>query len=392
MKYYNWPPLKDTWSSSPCHTPHAGCFPVQATPLVLWAGKGRKGDPSRHSSSLISSYNCTFLQLAPAFSRLNPAVLMQGKLFGSQNRTTTLKSMRSDFFSLSAGAGYSRFLTFLHYTSFVCTDEWSSSPVTDLKRLITTNSCRNSHFAQEIKMCVLEPKNQTVRVKHTEVNEKTPTNFSRMRNSSFSWWLMGTSSRAAWLLWLLHSSHLECLFRSPAAHTDSSVRCKIRAQITKWSCIYINPNCFSVQKYMLAMNEENIWSHNCFYEIYWAGLRGLFRAKCTQTIFLLGLLIEFPIGIPKCVKTKTVQVFTLLYWLFRSGVHQCLHNYLSEIIQQIPFKPQDCISGWSVHITCAMKNTVTVSEAFSKLSFKSLGFSCRSYESIIHENKRKNVL
>lgn len=231
MKYYNWPPLKDTWSSSPCHTPHAGCFPVQATPLVLWAGKGRKGDPSRHSS-LISSYNCTFLQLAPAFSRLNPTVLMQEKLFGSQNRTTTLKSMKSDFLRLPAGAGYSRFSTFLHYTSFVCTDEWSSSPVTDLKRLITSNSCRNSHFAQEIKMCVLEPKNQTVRVKHTEVDEKTPTNFSRMRNSSFSWWLMGTSSRAAWLCGFF-TARTSSVCSAALQHTRtavSGVRSELRSQ------------------------------------------------------------------------------------------------------------------------------------------------------------------
>lgn len=108
---------------------------------------------------------------------------MQGRLFGSQYRTVAIKSSWIDFFSLPAGASHGRFLTSLHYTGFLCTNEWSCSLVTDLKRLITTNSCRNSLFAQDIKMCGLEAK--TGKVKHTEVDEKTPTRFSGTRNSPF---------------------------------------------------------------------------------------------------------------------------------------------------------------------------------------------------------------
>lgn len=106
------------------------------------------------------------------------------------------------------------------------------------------------------------------------------------------------------------------------------------------------------------MNEKNIWSCNCSCGFHGAELKQIFTAKCTRTMLLSVLLLEFSISIPKCVKTKIIQVFTLLYWLFQSDVHQCLHNYLSEIIQQTPFKLQDCTSGWAVHFICTVKNSV----------------------------------
>ena len=67
--------------------------------------------PDRHSSSVTCSCSCTFLYLALTFSRPNPTVLMQGKLFGSQHRTASPESKRSDFFVAPAGAGHSHFLT-----------------------------------------------------------------------------------------------------------------------------------------------------------------------------------------------------------------------------------------------------------------------------------------
>lgn len=60
-------------------------------------------------------------------------------------------------------------------------------------------------------------------------------------------------------------------------------------------------------------NEKNIWSLNCSCGLHGAELRQLFTAKCTRTMLLLVLLLEFSITIPKCVKTKIIQVFTLLY-------------------------------------------------------------------------------
>lgn len=222
---------------------------------------------------------------------------MPGKLFGSQYRTTAPKSMRIDFFSLSAGAGHGRFLTSLHYAGFVCTNEWSCSPVTDLKRLITTDSCRNSLFAQEIKMCVLEPKKQTVRVKHTEVDEKTPTNFSGTRNSPLLLVANGCVPSCLLALWLL----------SAALRHAGTATSGVRSELTSQSGLLSTsiPTFFCTEIYTgHLMNEKNIWSHNHFYGLHGAELRWLFRAKCTRTILLSALLLECSISIPKCVEKK----------------------------------------------------------------------------------------
>lgn len=177
----------------------------------------------------------------------------------------------------------------------------------------------------------------------------------------FSWWLMGTCSRASWLCGFF-TAHTPRVCSAALQHTRTAIS-GVRSEVTSQSGLISTsiPTFFSTEMYACQchlMNEKNIWSHNRFYGLHGAELRWLFRAKCTRAIFLLVLLLEFSISIPKCVKTKIIQVFTLLYWLFQSNVHHCLHNYLSEIIQQTPFKPQDCISGWAVHITCIMKNTV----------------------------------
>lgn len=162
-----------------------------------------------------------------------------------------------------------------------------------------------------------------------------------------------------WGLFPAHTPHVQ--LGSPAALAHSRIRCKTRAHITKRSCISSNPSIFLLRITCwpaCLMNEKNIWSHNCSCGLHRAELRQLFTAKCARTMLLSVLLLEFSISLPKCVKTKIIQVFTLLYWLFQSDVHQCLHNYLSEIIQQTPFKLQNCTSGWAVHIICTVKNNV----------------------------------
>lgn len=286
---------------------------------------------------------------------------MQGRLFGSQYRTAALKSSWIDFFSLPAGASHGRFLTSLHYIGFVCTSEWSCSLVTDLKRLVTTNSCRNSFFAQDIKMCGLEPKNQTGKVKHNEVDEKTRTRFSGTSNSPF---LLG-ADRCVQLglgfgvFFQLIAPRSDCAALQHLHTAGSGVKPELTSQRGLVSPAIPTLFCSELHAGQHCLrNEKNIWSHNCSCGLHGAELRQLFTAKCTRTMLLLVLLLEFSITIPKCVKTKIIQVFTLLYWLFQSDVHQCLHNYLSEIIQQTPFKPQDCTSGWAVHIICTVKNSV----------------------------------
>lgn len=286
---------------------------------------------------------------------------MQGRLFGSQYRTAALKSSWIDFFSLPAGASHGCFLTSLHYIGFVCTREWSCSLVTDLKRLITTNSCRSSLFAQDIKMWGLKPNNQTGKVEHTEIDEKTPTRFCGTRNSPF----LLEADRCVQLCLGFGVYFQPTPPRSDCAalqhlHTaGSGVKPELTSQrglvspaIPTFSCSVLHAG------QQCLMNEKNIWSHYCSCGLCGAGLRQLLTAKCARTILLSVLLLEFSISIPKCVKTKIIQVFTLLYWLFQCDVHQCLHNYLSVIIQQTPFKPQDCTSGWDVHIICIVKNSV----------------------------------
>lgn len=93
----------------------------------FWVGKGRMAHPNRHSSSMICSCSCTFLYLALTFSRPNLTVLMQGNLFGSQHRTASPESKRTDFFGVPADAGHSHFLTSC-ITSALCSQMSEAAP------------------------------------------------------------------------------------------------------------------------------------------------------------------------------------------------------------------------------------------------------------------------
>lgn len=132
--------------------------------------------------------------------------------------------MSTDFFSLSAGAGHCCFLTSPHYTSFVCTNEGSCSPVTDLKRLTTTDCCRNSPSAQEIKDVWFGDK-EPVGVKRTEVDEKIPNNSSGTRNSPLLPVANGDVPSCLLALWPLDSSRPKGQLCSPAAQAPHHRLC-----------------------------------------------------------------------------------------------------------------------------------------------------------------------
>lgn len=159
----------------------------------------------------------------------------------------------------------------------------------------------------------LKPNNQTGKVKHTEFDEKTPTRFSRTRNSPFSWGLKGVCS-CALDLGFISSSHPPGLTGQHLHTAGSGVKPELTSQrgfvppaILTFFCSALDAGQHCL------MNEENIWSHNCSCGLHGAGLRQLLTAECAHKMLLSVLLLEFSISIPKCVKTKIIQVFTLLY-------------------------------------------------------------------------------
>lgn len=186
--------------------------------------------------------------------------------------------------------------------------------MTDLKRLITTNSCRNSLFAQDIKMWDLEPNNQTGKAEHTEVDEKIPTRFSGTQNSPFFW---GADRCVQFCLGFgvylqLTPPRSNCAALQHTAGSGvkpglTSQRELVSPAIPTFFC-----SALPAGQHCL-MNEKNIWSHYCCCGLHGAGLRQLLTDKCARTMLLLVLLLEFSISVPKCVKTKIIQVFTLLY-------------------------------------------------------------------------------
>lgn len=100
-------------------------------------------------------------------------------------------------------------------------------------------------------MCGLEPKNQTVRVKHIEADGETPTNFNGIRNSSLLLVANGYMRSCLLVLWLLYSSYPRGLLCSPAVHSQQH---QVQDQSTHHkvvSCLH-QSLCSSVQKYMLA--------------------------------------------------------------------------------------------------------------------------------------------
>lgn len=271
---------------------------------LLWVGKGRKGDPDRHSSSMISSYNCTFFYLAPAFSK--PHRSHAGKTLWKSIWNYLSRVDENWLFQCACRCWPLSLFDILHYTGFVCTNEWSCSPVTDLKRLITTDSCRNSLFAREIKMCVLEPKNQTVRTKYTEADDKTPTSFSgtEFTPSQGSWWMCA----------VVPHSVVPSLPRGsawPHAHTAmSGVISDLRPQSGLLSKSVLT---FSVGTEVYGPVPSNEWEQDLVsYPLPWDPSHPtditLLSLKCT---LLFTLLLEFSASIPKCVKTKIIQSFHL---------------------------------------------------------------------------------
>lgn len=176
---------------------------------------------------------------------------MQGRLSGSQYRAAALKSSWIDFFSLPAGASHGHFLTTLHYIGFVCTNEWSCSLVTDLEGLITTNSCRSSLFAQDIKMWGLESNNQTGKVKDTEVDEKVPVRFSGTRNLPFLLGLTGGCS-CALDLGFISSSHPPGPTVQPCSICTQQDQVWNQSSHHKEVLYFQQSQHFSAQNYMLA--------------------------------------------------------------------------------------------------------------------------------------------
>lgn len=224
---------------------------------LLWVGEGRKGDPNRHSSSMISSYNCTFFHLAPAFSK--PHRSHAGKTLRKSIWNYLSRVNENWLFQCACRCWPLSLFDILHYTGFVCTNEWSCSLVTDLKRLITTDSCRNSLFAQEIKMCVLEPKNQRVRIKCTEADDKTPTSFSgtEFTPSRGSWWICAVVPRRV----------VSSLSRGSARPRASTAMSGVMLELKVLSYLHQPYHFLLEQKYMgqrHLMNENKIWSHNPF--------------------------------------------------------------------------------------------------------------------------------
>lgn len=123
LKCCSWPPLIHTWSLNPSHT---SSFVLSRPSNSSGLEKEGWHIPT-DTPCLICSCSCTFLYLALTFSRPNPTVLMQGNLFGSQHRTASPESKRTDFFGVPAEAGHSHFLTSC-ITSALCSQMSEAAP------------------------------------------------------------------------------------------------------------------------------------------------------------------------------------------------------------------------------------------------------------------------